>query len=222
MNRTPNLLGAVAVALAAIPVGAQSTLDYTYLYGALGGASLDDPDENFGAASLGASIELADSGFRVFAGNDAVFGTVDSGFGLTSSTTAGSGRTIVERGRERDYRSNAFTVGGGYHLSLNDSTDLMFEVAWLSVEAEIETYIGDFELDDSAVDLCVFVRTLLTPRLELASGIHRTTWDESEDGTSFSVGLAMQTTEKLLVTFKAGGNDDSVSYLMGLRYHFRK
>lgn len=221
MNRTPNLLGAVAVALAATGASAQSSFDYTYLRGALGGASLDDPDENFGAASLGASFELADSGFRVFVGNNAVFGDVGAGFGLASSTTAGSGQTVVERGRDLDYRSNALAVGGGYHLSLNDTTDLAFDVAWLSAEAEIETYIGDFDLDDSAIDLSAGVRTLLTPRLELAAGIHRTTWDESDDDTSFSAGLVMQATEKLSVTFAAGGNDDSVSYLMGVRYHFR-
>lgn len=185
------LTTAALVALAAPALAEKPS--YDYIEGSYQHAELDvgpgpgDVDGN--GLGIGGSFGIADQ-VHLFAG----FRTFDFDF---------------------DVDLDELTVGLGWHPPLTDTTDLVFELGYVTAEAEA----FGVDADEDGFRASLGVRSMLNPQFELAGRVNYTDLGDGDD-TSIS-GEAWYNLSEL---FAVGGGlefgDDTTIYGVGVRYYF--
>ena len=167
-----------------------------------------EPRYNFVEGSY-ASAEIDDSG-----------GNLDGdGFGIAGSFEIGDQLHLFAGYRNFDFDFGAdldeWTAGLGWHPELTDTTDLVFELGYVSAEAAA----FGFSASDDGFRASLGVRSMLSPQFELAGGLNYTDVGDGDD-TSISAEGWYNLNESLAIGGGAEFGNDTTIYGIGLRWYF--
>lgn len=147
-------------------------------------------------------------------------GDVDGdGFGIAGSFEIGDQVHLFAGFRSFDFDFNVdldeLTVGLGWHPALTDTTDLVFELGYVSAEAEA----FGFDADEDGFRSSLGVRSMLSPQFELAGRLNYTDLGDGDDTSISGEGWY-----SLNEAFAIGGGiefgDDTTIYGIGVRWYF--
>jgi len=155
------------------------------------------------------SVEIDDSG-----------GNLDGdGLGIAGSFEIGDQLHLFAGYRSFDFDFGAdldeLTVGLGWHPKLTDTTDIVFELGYVSAEASA----FGFNSDDDGYRTSLGIRSMLSPQFELAGRLNYTDVGDGDD-TSISGELWYNLNESLALGGGAEFGDDTTIYGVGLRWYF--
>lgn len=186
MNRVMFIL---VTTLLATPAVAESP-DWNFVQGAYQNADIDVAGFDVDGDGLGisGSFEIAEL-VHLFAG----YQTFDFDFGVDLDQLA---------------------VGVGWHPGMTDTTDLVFEVAYLSAEASA----AGFSDDEDGYGVTLGLRSMVQDNLELAGGINYV--DVGDDDTSIDLQGWYTFTNALAVGAGVEFGDDATILGIGLRWYF--
>lgn len=191
MLRSTSILVLVAFAMPAIA----AELSYSYVEAGYQKIELDDSSgfsvdgDGFG---IGGSFEIGDS-FHVF--------------GSYASSSFDFSVDLDE-----------YSLGAGYHTSITNNVDAVFELAY--VRAEANTPFG-FSVDDDGYGASVGVRAMLGENFELAGSVNYVDLGDS-DGTSFDGTARYYVTPAFALGINAGFGDDVTTYGASMQWYFGK
>jgi hypothetical protein len=145
------------------------------------------------------------------------------GFGVSGSLAINDNWFIFAGYSSLDFESvvdlTEWSLGGGWNSAISEKTDWFATAAY--IDAEID--IGGFDsASDSGFGVSVGMRSMLTPKLELAGSVGYADLGDGADGTSVSGGLwyAVAGSLALGVGFDVG--EDTTGYGVGIRLYFDK
>ena len=199
------------IALAAVvlsrPAGAADGPRYTYVDAGwvhtevdVDGFSGDDPDGD--GFELDGSFAVTDM-FHLFAGySDSELDVDAFGFGV-----------------DVDY--STLTVGGGVNYPLNETIDLVGQLAYVDAEVEVDAPgFGSASEDESGYGLGAGLRAMITEVFELNGGISYVDLGDDADDTAFSVGAVYSFTPMVAGQAGISFGDDVTAYGLGVRLYF--
>lgn len=171
-------------------------------------ALADDPNYNYLQGDY-VRAELDDAGFSVDG----------DGFGVGGSMEIAEQFHLLVRFRTFDFDFDVdldqLAVGGGWHPALSDTTDLVFELTYISVEASA---LG-FSIDDDGYGASLGLRSMLSPQFELAGSVNYSDYGDGDD-TSVQVQAWYNFTKAFAIGGGADFGDDVTIYGIGARYYF--
>ena len=188
MNKTLAVISLVALASTAQAEGP----DYNYLEGNYQRIDIDDDfaDVDGDGFAIAGSLEVAEN-WHIFAS----YGKADLDFGIDLDEAS---------------------VGGGFHAALSPTTDIVANLAYVSVDAD--AFGGSF--DDDGFGVALGVRSLLTEQFELAGFIEYVDRDDAGDDTTLSGEGWYRLTRNFALGGKIGLGDDVTTYGLGARLYF--
>lgn len=181
------------VAFAAPTVAGE--LSYTYIQGGYQRVELDDIsgiEVDGDGYAIGGSIEVGEN-FHLFAD----YAATDFDFGV-------------------DF--DQYSLGVGYHASITNNLDAVFEVSYVRAEAEV---IG-FSVDDDGYGASIGVRSMLGERFELGGSVNYVDLGSGSDDTSLDGTARYYLTPAFAVGISAGVADDETTYGAALQWYFGK
>lgn len=116
----------------------------------------------------------------------------------------------IEIGRFNDLDYSEFSVGAGYHMSINKQTDAVFTLSLHDIEVENN--------DDTGILLSAGVRHMINQQIEVAGNIFHTTVDVDDGGDTGFYGEARYNINSKM---SAGLNFTSSDTVDGLGVNFR-
>ena len=111
-----------------------------------------------------------------------------------------------------------FAIGAGWHSPINERTDWFVSLAYIGAEVSAP---GFGSADDTGYGIGLGMRSMLTPKFELAGSINYSDLGDGSD-TSFGVGGWYTVTGNLALGLGADFGDDISSYGVGFRLYFDK
>ncbi len=188
MNKTLAVISLVALASTAQAEGP----DYNYLEGSYQRIDIDDDfaDVDGDGFAIAGSLEVAEN-WHIFAS----YGKADLDFGIDLDEAS---------------------VGGGFHAALSPTTDIVANLAYVSVDAD--ALGGSF--DDDGFGVALGVRSLLSEQFELAGFIDYVDLDDAGDDTSVRGEGWYRFTRNFALGGKIGFGDDVTTYGIGARLYF--
>ena len=152
---------------------------------------------------------------------DAVGGDVDgNGFGIAGSFEitdlwhAFASYGTAEFDFSVDF--DQLTIGGGIHSPLNENVDLVFNLAYIQLDASA----FGFSADDDGFGASLGLRGNVAERVELEGFIDYVDLDSSGDDTSFRGAAWYAFTDAFSAGLQLGFGDDATSFGIGGRFFF--
>lgn len=191
----PRLL-AVAIALSPLAAGAQtsgSPISYSFADLAYITTDVDGIDKDFDGWLLRGSFEPVENFF--------VYGRY-------------SDQSVSIQGT--DFDGQAWALGAGYALPLNERLDLYGKVGYVSTEASA----GPIDADDDGYELGVGLRARPLDPLELEGSVTYVDLSDSGDDTAFGIGARWYIAEQFALGLEGEFSDDAETYGIGFRWAF--
>lgn len=180
--------------LAAFAVPAMAgDLSYSYVEGGYQRVELDDSSglnvdgDSYG---IGGSMEIGDS-FHVF--GDVAKSKFDYSADL-----------------------DQYSLGVGYHTSMTDSVDAIFELAYVHAEADV----FGFSAKDDGYGASIGVRAMLGNQFELGGSVNYVDLGGGSDDTTVDGSVRYYVTPAIALGINAGIGNDVTSYGAGLQVYF--
>ena len=107
-----------------------------------------------------------------------------------------------------------WSVGGGFHYPLTSTTDFVFNAAFLRAEAT--TIFGT--ATDDGYSVAAGVRSMLTPRVELAGFVNYTDFESDVYGLTAKAWYFL--TDQLAIGAIVGVDNDLARYSLAGRFYF--